>query len=82
MTVRECGVKGCDKPFVARGMCNTHYKQFWVGNPFKIRKNNKNKGLPCKYGNCNNPPVARQMCNSHYNKWNRNRKSEEVLTNG
>jgi hypothetical protein len=37
MIKRNCTVEGCDRKFIARGFCNTHYKQQYRANNLEIR---------------------------------------------
>lgn len=57
---RACSVEGCSEPFLARGVCAQHYREW--------RK--QRTDLPgCSITGCVEPQVARTFCHKHYKRW-------------
>ena len=73
-TGKQCCVAECEKPKAARGMCNTHYRQFKRGardaNGVPLRKVRPKRPdnslpLPCKVQLCTTPASGRHFCDTH-----------------
>jgi hypothetical protein len=78
MDDRTCSEGGCDRPHVARGMCNLHYLRW--------KNALKDAGLPlppapplpartvpqpCAIDGCGGVAVKRGWCETHYTRWRR-----------
>ena len=85
---KKCSVEGCDKPFLALGLCSMHYyRQQRHGSVEEPPK----KKCRDKYGESNKPPGicliegcdevihARGMCNTHYRRLMRRGDPESLL---
>ena len=55
----SCQVKGCKRPYRAKGYCVTHYKGWRRGELGKGRYRR------CKKEGCNKPMVRRGLCAEH-----------------
>jgi hypothetical protein len=66
--MKECCIKGCDKPGdVAHGMCWQHYRNMLRnGNPISERSWGVNDGKTCAAIDCENLSVAKGYCAKHY----------------
>lgn len=72
MADRACSVKGCIRPYRARGFCATHWARWRkTGDP------GANENLPrcatevrlCEVPGCENPHLSRGWCAKHYMRW-------------
>lgn len=64
----KCGAKQCQRPVVARGVCNQHYSLYLKGDegwnrPLKKYIRNRNS---CSEPGCTLKPTAKNLCSSHY----------------
>jgi hypothetical protein len=57
---RVCSVDGCEKPTVARRLCNRHYQ--------RSRKHLR-KRSQCSIEDCTKPVQSRGWCDMHYRRW-------------
>ena len=55
----KCQVKGCKRPYRAKGYCVTHFKEWRRGELGKARYRR------CKKEGCNKPMVRRGLCAEH-----------------
>lgn len=66
--MRFCEVEGCERPHVARGFCDAHYRRVQKGkdphSPVASRRR-RNCSL------CDNSHFARGYCEKHYRRWER-----------
>lgn len=63
---KKCKFKGCSKPFVARGYCTGHYRQYRTGKelrPLGIRR--YENGQLCKFEGCLRPASEKDLCGAH-----------------
>lgn len=70
MTTLTCTIDGCERNFLARGWCSTHYKRWRLtgstDDPVKYVT------PPCKVDGCANlAGKGRGMCGTHYARWHR-----------
>jgi hypothetical protein len=59
---RRCKVKGCQRPYRAKGYCRTHYRAWRRGDLPKPRYKR------CKKEGCAKPMVRRGYCEEHAKK--------------
>jgi hypothetical protein len=59
---RRCKVKGCKRPYRAKGYCGTHYRAWRRGDLPKARYKR------CKKEGCAKPMVRRGYCEEHVKK--------------
>lgn len=72
MAKRTCTIDGCEKPFLARGYCNMHYKRAQADGTLKNAPREsyaKNVGEQCTIEECEKPAKARGWCAMHYSRW-------------
>lgn len=63
---RTCEVDGCGEPFLARGMCESHYhKARTAGTIVCLRPKPVNAG-GCSVDDCRKPAFGRGYCQAHY----------------
>lgn len=60
-----CTVNGCNKPHVAKGLCNKHYIQVQKHGSI-VEKPILQGDKRCSVASCNNMCVAKNMCEKHY----------------
>lgn len=64
-----CSIPGCEKPYVALGYCNQHYKAYRThGDPLTNLKSNQVpcKGNLCAYEACDEEARSKGFCTIHY----------------
>ena len=63
-----CTVGGCDRPYKARGYCQTHYMQYKRGVPIEAEIKVRQRILPdcCSEEGCDQPVKAKGLCTMHY----------------
>ena len=71
----KCEMPGCDKPVVARGLCQEHYDSWRNGatehprlGVFKKSGVSVKKGV-CLIDGCDEPAKIRGLCSPHYQAW-------------
>lgn len=65
-----CSINGCNKPFYARGWCNTHYMRWRNnGDPEKLVRFYNDKKATCSIEGCDKPVKYRGWCKAHYTRW-------------
>jgi len=64
----SCTVDGCDRPYKARGYCQTHYMQYKRGVPIDpvIKVRQRDVAPCCSEDGCNDPVKAKGLCTMHY----------------
>lgn len=68
---RRCGLKGCNEPHDANGLCSKHNQRMYVhGDPLyvpysKAKKNSSKCGFP----GCPHPYAAKGFCRNHHGRW-------------
>jgi 5-methylcytosine-specific restriction endonuclease McrA len=69
MAQSMCGVDGCDRAHVARGLCRMHYMRVWksgdVGGAAPSRMSYSD-GQVCSIDGCGRDIRSRGMCTTHY----------------
>jgi len=67
---KSCGVKGCKRPYRAKGYCNVHYRKWRKGELPKARFDSCNYGVnKLKRGEkkeCLKPVFRRGLCEEHF----------------
>lgn len=63
-----CTIDGCDRPYKARGYCQTHYAQWMRGSAItaEIRARVHEKPPECVEDGCHDPVKAHGLCKMHY----------------
>lgn len=61
---RTCQIDNCDRPFVARGMCQTHYQSARERGDFAPRGFYP-PGATCAVSDCDRRPAAAGLCTMH-----------------
>lgn len=73
--MRICTIKGCKKPYTARGWCNTHYMRWYHRGDSKVETHRHVSGPEdgrCSINGCNRKHKARGLCRKHYKNWDLN----------
>lgn len=81
MSKSTCSIDGCDKPYLARGLCSMHYKRARrLGDPGEasVRKPGPTPQLDCKVQGCPKAFKAKGFCEMHYSRWVRHREVGSV----
>ena len=66
MKKRTCTVKGCDNPYVAKGLCRGHYSRKRTGRPLGVGPTRKHVKPPeCSVEDCHRPHDSRGLCSQH-----------------
>ena len=73
MSKKICSIYGCNRPVVARGYCNPHYRRSLKGASERemklpIRRYSTNHGDICTEPNCSEPYFTSGFCKHHYGK--------------
>lgn len=76
--VKTCSVRGCNKPYAAKGLCKSHYNKMYRERKGakvagKVSKPVSKKGVKgkrtCTVEGCDRPYLARGYCKRHYEQW-------------
>jgi hypothetical protein len=60
VTIKKCRIKGCKRPYRAKGYCNVHHKQWRRGELPKARYK------ICSAEDCRKPAHRWGVCEEHY----------------
>jgi hypothetical protein len=72
MENKKCSVEGCERPFYARELCNTHYNRQRAGVPLDQEVKGRGRGTGvCQVDGCTTHAFARGWCQRHYYRWKR-----------
>jgi len=65
--VRKCEIEGCERPHLAKGLCNAHYRRLRRGQDLAepIRERQETCII------CERAHFARGYCQMHYRRWER-----------
>jgi len=76
-----CTIDECDRPSLAKGMCNAHYSRYTRGytkdKDEPIRK--QVKGRTCSKEGCNKKHYGNGLCVTHWRRWNRNNIKSKLI---
>lgn len=64
MSKATCRIEGCEKSTRARGLCHSHYMEWW-------RENRTSHRAPCSVEGCDELSSAKGYCPKHYERWRR-----------
>ena len=64
MTTANCSIEGCERPRVARGWCDSHYR-LWKKNGDPLIKKTRTRG-ECSLDDCGEPHRGLGYCAKHY----------------
>lgn len=68
MSNRTCSIDGCERKFLARGWCTTHYRRWHKTG--STADPDKHVTPPCKVSGCTKlADKGRGMCGTHYARW-------------
>ncbi|MFJ7176416.1 HNH endonuclease [Streptomyces massasporeus] len=63
---RPCSVSGCDRPLLAKGLCNGHYKRMKAGKDLSSPLRPRGVGGTCHGPDCDRAAKTKGLCNKHY----------------
>lgn len=66
MSERTCIFDECDRPAIARGLCNTHYNKASRDGTLPPKLRPAYAGQPCSIDGCDTPATTKGMCIKHY----------------
>lgn len=66
---KVCSVKGCKRPYRAKGYCAVHYQKWRRG-----ELDAKPRYRTCSEENCRKPTFKNGMCEQHYGAWSASKK--------
>lgn len=70
MPERICSIEGCDKPYQARGWCQSHYARYMRhGDPLAGRAPRDSFPDTCTIEGCDGKHEARGWCKRHWLRW-------------
>lgn len=61
-----CSIDGCEKDFLARGWCSTHYRRWRKTGSLETTRFIKKS---CSVAGCDKPGEKRTWCGTHYARW-------------
>lgn len=67
--MRVCTVEDCDRGYLAKGYCVTHYSRMWYGKEILASVRYKAPQKSCKIEGCEHRIVSRGWCSMHYQAW-------------
>ena len=76
-----CSVEGCERPILARGLCNAHYIRERNDRPLTPPLHER-QGPICKVKGCEAPTSSHggfDFCRSHYRRWIRRTRTAELV---
>lgn len=65
---KTCTFEGCDRPHMGRGLCSTHYAQWYRGEelrPIKPHRRTVKPKAPCSFPGCERVSHGNGLCNAH-----------------
>lgn len=65
-----CSFPNCERPRMAKGLCNGHYKQHLLGEELRPLRKPKPRGQPylaCLFPDCERPRKSKGFCEAHRN---------------
>ncbi len=65
---KVCAVNGCDRPKIARGFCEPHYRRFMKWGD-ATHKRTVAADRQCEIAECESPCEKRGWCGMHYQRW-------------
>lgn len=66
---RTCSIDGCERPFVARGLCNPHYVRARKDGSLADAPRFRPQPGECSVDGCEIRGNRRGMCRKHYQRW-------------
>ena len=66
---RTCSIEGCEKPLIAWGWCDMHYRRWKKSGDPGPAHSLPRPGRICSVDSCERPVRAREWCNAHYQRW-------------
>jgi hypothetical protein len=72
MSKKKCQIKNCEKPYLARGLCQKHYgRWFRHGDPNvkKVKQRKPSCAVMVDNKPCGEPHNAKGFCSNHYASW-------------
>ena len=71
---KSCKVKGCKRPYRAKGYCTVHYQK-WRRNEIEGAKGRYNT---CSEENCRKETFKAGLCEPHYSAWSASKKAKNA----
>lgn len=63
--MKSCSVEGCTRPFLAKGLCNLHYRRQYTRGNLGGLDVERVRGRRCSVAGCDKKHVARGLCSMH-----------------
>lgn len=70
--MKTCSVSGCEKPYLARGLCTRHYALARRTGTLPDIPRPKRPKTICTIPDCGREHAARGLCDNHYRLWQKN----------
>jgi hypothetical protein len=64
--IKFCVIEGCDRPYLAKGLCRLHYDRAWRGIDLLDPRGNNRRKLVCSVERCGRTARSRGFCDMHY----------------
>lgn len=68
-SARVCSIDGCEKPYCARGWCNTHYSRWRKTGDTGSVETTPPKNRKCAVDGCGRPYSSNNYCQMHNSRW-------------
>jgi hypothetical protein len=67
----DCSVPGCERPYYAKGLCNTHRKRFlrWGEVRPDVPVRQRIEATQCAVEACTRPRDGGRLCSGHRSRW-------------
>ena len=66
MNTKKCSISDCNKPFLAKGYCQGHYRRHRLGKDLDAPMRHLKEQTICALRFCNEKYFAKGLCQAHY----------------